>query len=511
MSIAFDLKRFEKSRVLVVGDVMLDRYLWGDVNRISPEAPVPVFRIEKQSELPGGAGNVVSNLAGLGCLVTVIGVRGNDEAGDRLNRLLQNERVQTHILVDAARPTVVKTRVVSKGQQLLRLDEEELSPVSSDIENEIVELVKVNLSNCNVIILSDYGKGLLNDTDLAQAIIHLANEYGIPVVIDPKGKDWQRYRGATCVTPNTNELEMAYGGTVKDDEELIRAMQSTLVKYRLSWLVVTRGSLGMCVMTQDEVPVFIPTLARQVYDVSGAGDTVIAALALCVGSGHTFHDGAKLANLAAGIVVGKLGTQPINLFELKASLETTGVDGYTSGVSRKMTTLGAALLHVDAWKVTGQKVVFANGCFDLLHPGHIHLLNQAKNLGDRLIVAINSDSSVKRLKGPGRPILAERDRASLLASLDCVDLVLLFETDTPEDLLKVIKPHVLVKGADYRPQEVVGREIVESYGGHVHLISLLAGYTTTAITNRVLEAQGKTLNSEDCGASNENLENVLEQ
>lgn len=483
----FDLERFSRSKILVLGDVMLDRYLWGDVRRISPEAPVPVFHIKRKSEVPGGAGNVVANLAGLGGSVTVIGVCGNDPRGERLSRLLNNGRVESHILVDPDRPTVTKTRIISHGQQLLRLDEEEVAPVGEHIETSIIELVETALPRCDAVILSDYGKGLLRGKRLPRLVIDFAKERGVPVIVDPKGGDWERYQGATCVTPNVGELEAVHGDAAADKERLLQAMGSILNKYDLTWLVVTRGPLGVCLMNRDSGPIFVPALTRQVYDVSGAGDTVIATLGLAVGAGLTFPDAAKLANLAAGIVVAKVGTQPINLFELQASLETSGVDGATTDAARKLASLSAAIIQVDAWKASGQKVVFTNGCFDLLHPGHIHLLNQAKNLGDRLVVAVNSDNSVRRLKGPKRPILAERDRASLLASLHCVDLVLLFGADTPEDLLKTLKPHVLVKGADYKPEQVVGRQIVEAHGGQVQLVPLLTGYSTTAITKRMLQ------------------------
>jgi D-beta-D-heptose 7-phosphate kinase/D-beta-D-heptose 1-phosphate adenosyltransferase len=490
MSAFFGSKTFENNRILVVGDIMLDRYFWGDVERISPEAPVPIFHLRKQSEIPGGAGNVVSNLVGLGASVTVIGIRGNDEAGERLSKLLQNEKTESHFLINGDRPTISKTRIVSQGQQMLRLDEEEILPVDVNLQAEIIRLIKAKLPQFNAIILSDYGKGLLQAKGLVQSIITLARNSNVPVVIDPKGKDWERYGGATCVTPNTKELEVLCGDTLDDENQLVEAMRGTILKYDLSWLVVTRGPLGMCLMNRNEVPIFIPTLARQVYDVSGAGDTVTATLALCVGTGFTFPDAAKVANLAAGIVVGKVGTQPINLFELTAAMETTGVDTPISQVTRKIASLSAAITQVQAWQTTRQRIVFTNGCFDLLHPGHVHLLNQAKSLGDRLVVAINSDASVRRLKGPGRPILAERDRASLVASLDCVDLVLIFESDSPEELLRVFKPHTLVKGDDYMQEEVLGREIVESNGGQVRLIPLLKGYSTTDITSKVREAHG---------------------
>lgn len=490
MSYLLDAKQFEQSNVLVLGDLMLDRYLWGDVERISPEAPVPIFHVRRQSEIPGGAGNVVSNLVGLTASVTVIGICGRDAAGERLAKLLENDKIHPHILTHSDRPTITKTRIVSQGQQMLRLDEEEVLPVDETLQAEIVELVKAELSMVSAIILSDYGKGLLQAKEFVQSIITLANDRNIPTIIDPKGSNWGRYRGATCVTPNTKELEALCGHTITSEEQLVEVMRTTILAYDLSWLVVTRGPLGMCVMNRNEAPIFIPTLARQVFDVSGAGDTVTATLALCVGSGLTFPHGAKVANLAAGIVVGKVGTQPINLLELQSSLGTTGVDAPISGITQKLASLSSAITQSEAWKTGRQRIVFTNGCFDLLHPGHVHLLNQAKTLGDRLIVAINSDDSVRRLKGPGRPILSERDRASLVASLDCVDLVIIFESDTPDDLLSCIRPHSLVKGSDYKQEQIMGRAIVESYGGEVRLIPLLNGYSTTNIATKVISAHG---------------------
>ena len=483
----FDLKVFRESHILVIGDVMLDRYLWGSVTRISPEAPVPVFHLRRQSEIPGGAGNVVSNLAGLGCSVTVIGVRGIDQSGEIINSLLQNMGAHVNLFKDPKRPTVTKTRIVSNGQQLLRLDEEEVFPINRDIKNKIYDFVKKNIKEFNAIVLSDYGKGLLQTEDLTGLLIDTAKNYEIPIIIDPKGKDWERYQGATCVTPNLKELENLFNEPLAEKEKLVKAMETTLSKYDLNWLAVTRGALGICLMGKSKEAVIIPTVARQVYDVSGAGDTVIATMSLGLGSGLDLIESAKLANLAAGIVVGKIGTQPISLTELRASLEITGVDASTGESAYKIVSQNAAIMQVDAWKAARQKVVFTNGCFDLLHPGHIHLLNQAKNLGDRLIVAVNSDASVKRLKGNERPILGERDRASLLAALDCVDLVLLFDEDTPEKLIKTIRPNVLAKGSDYKHDEVVGHNIVEGYGGETRLIKLLDGYSTTAIANKVCQ------------------------
>jgi len=485
MAFHFDTKKLEQSHILVIGDVMLDRYLWGDVQRISSEAPVPVFHIKERSEVAGGAGNVVSNLIGLGCSVTVIGVCGDDEAGERLDQLLDNGKVRNHILRDSGRPTITKTRIVSSGQQLLRLDDEEVFPLDSDTRDHFLNLVHDTLTTCDAVVLSDYGKGIFQTPDLAQSIINFAQSCDVPIMVDPKGKDWERYSGGTCVTPNTKELEIVYGDRISSKDELIKAMQSVLTEYDLSWLLVTRGPLGMALMGKDRTPHFIPALAREVYDVSGAGDTVVATLSLGVASRLTFLDAAKLANVAAGIVVGKLGTQPVNILELKASIEING-DGFCAKFANKIASAPAATIQIQAWKANGEKIVFTNGCFDILHPGHIHLLNLAKELGDRLIIGLNADDSVRRLKGPSRPILNERDRASILGSLNSVDLVVIFEEDTPEDLISTLKPDVLAKGADYTLEKVIGRDIVKSYGGQVQLIPLLQGYSTTEIANRVL-------------------------
>jgi D-beta-D-heptose 7-phosphate kinase / D-beta-D-heptose 1-phosphate adenosyltransferase len=482
------LDTFKDTHVLVVGDVMLDRYCWGDVDRISPEAPVPIFHVRRRSEIPGGAGNVVSNLTGLGASVTLIGIRGNDEAGAQLSKLLTHEKIDLNLFIDDGRPTITKTRIVSQGQQMVRLDEEELFPVDPDLQARMIDLIQSRLPQCNAIILSDYGKGLLRDQLLVQSIIALAGERHIPVIVDPKGREWERYRGATCVTPNTKELETLCGDSLGEDAKLVEAMKRTIAQYGLSSLLVTRGPLGMCLMDRSETPIFIPTLARQVFDVSGAGDTVTATLSLCVAEGYTPTEAAKIANLAAGIVVAKVGTQPINSFELKAAMNSTGVDAPVSTVTQKLTSLSAAITQCESWKTARQRIVFTNGCFDLLHPGHVHLLNEAKSFGDRLIVAINSDTSIMRLKGPQRPIVAEHDRASLIAALHCVDLVVIFHSDTPEELLRLFRPHVLVKGENYRQEDVLGRRIVESNGGTVRLVPLIGGYSTANIAWKVKES-----------------------
>ena len=422
--------------------------------------------------------------------MTVIGICGKDSEGERIKQLFHHEKIQSHILTHSDQPTITKTRVIAQGQQMLRLDEEEIASLDKAVQTDILGLVRASLPKCDAVILSDYGKGLLRDMEMVQGIISLAKEEGVPLIVDPKGKEWERYGGATCVTPNTKEIEVLCDKKIVNDAQLLETMRSTIEKYNLSWLIITRGALGMCLMAQNGKALFIPTLARQVFDVSGAGDTAIATLTACIASGCSFRSAAKIANLAAGIVVGKIGTQPITLLELKASIDTTGLDAPISRAMQKVSSLSSATRQVEAWKSDHQRIVFANGCFDLLHPGHVHLLNQAKCLGERLVVAINSDASVIRIKGPKQPILTERDRASLVAALDCVDLVIVFETDTPEEVLKSIKPHVLVKGSDYNEDEVFGRDFIESYGGRIQIIPLLKGYSTTTIKNKVVESQG---------------------
>lgn len=485
MTLTINLELFKNRRILVLGDLMLDRYLWGDVNRISPEAPVPVFQVRKQSEVRGGAGNVVSNLIGLGAMVSVIGVRGADESGRRLSVLLNHQNIRDLSIECPERPTITKTRIVSNGQQLIRLDEEEITPVNLNVVKDVTRRVDENSKEVDAMVLSDYGKGLLQSGGLAQTVIKIGRDRGIPVLVDPKGRDWERYRGATCITPNTREIEVYDGSSFENTDHLRSAMKRTIGKLDISWLLVTRGASGMCMMGRSCVPLFISTQARQVFDVSGAGDTVIATLALAVASRIGFPDAARLANLAAGIVVSKVGTQPINLFELKTALRTS--DAALNGhFHNKVFTHETAAIQVDAWKASKEKIVFTNGCFDLLHPGHIHLLNKAKDLGQRLVVGLNADVSVKQLKGPTRPFLNEQDRASILGSLDCVDMVVLFKEETPENLIATLKPDILVKGADYKMDQVVGREIVESHGGKVQLVEVLQGYSTTHISKKVL-------------------------
>ena len=480
-----DLSLLSQKHILVVGDVMLDRYLWGDVRRISPEAPVPVVQVIRQSEVPGGAGNVAANLAGLECPVSIIGICGKDEAGNRLKTILSEKGIDPLLQESPSRPTITKSRVMAKGQQLLRLDEEQPRALRPELEDKLIRSFEQKAPGCDVVILSDYGKGIFQTPGLSRHFIRYCRYRQIPVLVDPKGTDWTRYHGATCVTPNTAELERVSDVPAAGNEsELHQIVSAVRNRYGLEWLLLTRGPSGMYLCGDRDTSLMIPARAREVFDVSGAGDTVIATLAAGLAIKLSFTQAAHLSNLAAGIVVGKLGTQPITCPELSAAFQLNDIERQAIGVP-PIATLESVRILVQSWQSSGQKVVFTNGCYDLLHPGHIHLLNQSRAIGDRLIVGLNSDASVRRLKGSTRPIVSERDRAAILNALACVDVVVLFDEDTPLQLIQSIRPDILVKGTDYQVNQVVGREFVESYGGKVCLVPILDGYSTTRIADRI--------------------------
>jgi D-beta-D-heptose 7-phosphate kinase / D-beta-D-heptose 1-phosphate adenosyltransferase len=478
---------FSDAEVLVIGDIMLDRYLWGKVGRISPEAPVPVVKIERTSETLGGAGNVALNLASLGCRATIVGLCGHDDTARSLRQLLAQKGIADRLVLDEMRPTITKTRIMAQKQQMLRLDEEETRALDRATAEKVRTAVGDALVTCRAVILSDYGKGLFASEAFVQEIIQAARALGKPVLVDPKGADWTRYRGADGVTPNIAELEAVTRSSLEESEErLIASAREIRSRFDLQWLLVTRGPLGMCLIDTAAETVLIPAQAREVYDVSGAGDTVIATLAAGLAAGLPLAEAARTANMAAGIVVGKLGTQPILRSELSTALKFNGLQRNFPFSAAKMTAMDAALAKVREWKTSGARVVFTNGCFDLLHPGHISLLYQSRALGDRLVVGLNTDASIRRLKGSGRPILSEQDRAAMLSALECVDLVVHFDEDTPLNLIEAVRPDILVKGSDYTPDQVVGRQIVESYGGCVKLVDLIQGYSTTQLTQKVI-------------------------
>lgn len=480
------LPSLSTGRVLVVGDLMLDRYVTGTVERVSPEAPIPVMRVDDEDEMLGGAGNVARNIASLGGQVILVGLIGDDLAGGCLAELLTgHDGIEFRPVVGRQTPTTVKTRYLATGQQLLRTDIETKVPPQKETLAQIVEQVRSALPTADVVVLSDYAKGVLTDEVIVE-IISAAAKSGVPVVVDPKSVNLSRYKGASLLTPNRDELTRATGIAIDDDETAARAAEMALATSGVGAVLVTRGAQGMTLVVDGEDPSHLRTRAREVFDVSGAGDTVVATVAAVLAGGHGLEAAAAVANVSAGVVVGKIGTAAVHAEEIVASLHT----GVLLSAEQKVVALGPALDRVAQWRRHERRVVFTNGCFDLIHPGHISLLEQAREAGDALIVGLNSDASVARLKGDGRPVQAAAARASVLAGLSTVDLVIEFGEDTPVALIEAIKPDVLVKGADYAEDEVVGGDLVASYGGRVVLARLAEGYSTSATIERVNRGAG---------------------
>lgn len=462
---------FSKASVIVAGDVMLDQYWFGGTHRISPEAPVPVVHINGDEERPGGAANVAINLSMLGCKTTLIGPTGDDAAADRLDALLRDADIDVSLLRDVAHPTTTKLRVLSRGQQLIRLDREEPLRQSSSLLSPL----QTSLADDAVVILSDYGKGALNDVD---DLISSCRKAGARVFVDPKGHDFSRYRGASLITPNESEFRAAAGdwGSDGELESLARKMVAEL---GLEALLITRSERGMLLIEDGEEPFFLSTEAREVFDVTGAGDTVIATLAAAAASNCSLREACELANLAAGRVVAKIGVAGVTPAELRVALHRKGKGG------REAVTLPALAALVAEARASGERVVFTNGCFDILHAGHVAYLEEAKSLGDRLILAVNSDASVRRLKGAGRPINTVEDRMLVLSGLAAVDWVIEFSDDTPAHLIETLLPDVLVKGGDYTIAEIVGGEAVIKAGGEVRTLSFRSGRSSSTIIARI--------------------------
>jgi D-beta-D-heptose 7-phosphate kinase/D-beta-D-heptose 1-phosphate adenosyltransferase len=484
------LGSFHDARVLILGDVMLDRFIYGSVERISPEAPIPVMAVERTAAMPGGAANVARNVATLGGQATLIGLVGQDSGADELRAQLASlPTITAELVIDASRPTTVKTRYVAGRQQVLRTDVESRTPVTPVIADELLSLFRKALPRVQVVILSDYDKGALSES-MAGAAIAAAREAGRPVVVDPKSRSLRKYHHASVLTPNRYELQAASGHDCSSDEQVVAAAQSILAQGCCDALVVTRGKDGMTVVEMDDgaatgggstSSVHIRTAAREVFDVSGAGDTAVATLALGLAHSAALADAARLANTAAGIVVGKHGTATVSAGEIIARLDSTH-DGHQPG---KYFTLQSVQQLVARWRELGLHLAFTNGCFDLLHPGHVALLNQARRSADRLVVGLNSDLSVRRLKGAGRPIQGEVARATVLASLKSVDAVVIFQEDTPLELIAALEPDVLVKGADYTIDTVVGADLVLQRGGKVVLADLVPAHSTSSTIERI--------------------------
>ncbi len=472
------VRRLARTSVMVIGDVMLDRYVYGTVERISPEAPIPILTVEREVAMPGGAGNVVRNLTALGAAVAFVSVVGDDQAGSDLTGLVGGQPgVEPWLLVQGGRATTVKTRYVSQGQQLLRSDREVTAPVNPKLAERMMRIASDTLAATSVAILSDYNKGVLAG-DIPAQLIAAAKAGGRRVVVDPKGPDYARYAGADVVTPNRRELAEATGLPVDDEAAIVAAGTALREAHGFGAVLVTRAEDGMTLLDADGVHHF-PAEAAEVFDVSGAGDTVVATLAAAMAAGLPLPMAARLANIAAGIVVGKVGTAVAREGDLLSALSPQG------GALRKVVTREAAAEQVERWRRRGWRTGFTNGCFDLLHPGHVHLLEQARSQCDRLVVGLNSDASVRRLKGSSRPVQPEAARAAVLASLSAVDLVCVYDEDTPVETLAELRPDLLIKGADYTVETVVGADLVQGWGGRVWLAELLPGYSTTATVQRM--------------------------
>jgi D-beta-D-heptose 7-phosphate kinase/D-beta-D-heptose 1-phosphate adenosyltransferase len=476
------LARLTGARVVCVGDLMLDRYIEGRVNRLSPEAPIPVLDVQREHAMLGGVGNVLRNLAALGVTTELVAAIGVDRPGHELAALVAAEPHVTPRLVSIpGRETSVKTRFLAGNQQLLRADRETTDPIAEAHARSLREdaaAARERLPGA-VLVLSDNGKGVIDDA-LTASLIDRARAQGRPIVVDPKGRDYGKYRGATLLTPNRHELALATGMPTEKDEDVVAACRKLISEHGISAVLATRSERGMTLVDDDSVH-HLPARARAVFDVSGAGDTVVAIVAASIAAGAPLELAARLANLGAGVVVGKVGTAVAHPAEIMTALhESEFMDAEAKVVTRE-----TMLDRAQAWRRRGWRVGFTNGCFDLLHPGHVSLLQQARAACDRLVVGLNSDASVKRLKGAERPIQSESSRAAVLASLASVDLVVVFDEDDPLKLIAALRPDVLVKGADYRPDQVVGAAEVRSWGGKVVLAQLLDGHSTTDTIRRI--------------------------
>lgn len=459
---------FSQLRILVVGDAMLDEYWFGDTSRISPEAPVPVVRTQSKKQRPGGAANVAVNLAALGADTRIAAVIGNDHRGVQLRALLEGCGVCCKLL-ESGSSTIHKLRVLSRSQQLIRLDSEQ---IISGHEEDFVRLFSEELKDVDVVVLSDYGKGTLGDV---QDLIALSRKLGVPTIVDPKGQHFERYRGSTVLTPNQGEFESEVGAWSDEAEFLAKgeALHSSLDLGAA--LLVTRGEKGMVLFSGDGPPLSLGAESREVFDVTGAGDTVVALLSAGIGSGLLLEEAAALSNLGAGLVVKKIGVATVSPSELRLALHRRGMGG------RGLIDVEQLVEFVSEAKARGERVVMTNGCFDILHAGHVSYLEEAKGLGDRLVVAVNDDESVKKLKGASRPVTKLEDRMAVLAGLAAVDWVVSFSEQTPVDLIARVLPDVLVKGGDYRAEEIAGGQSVIKNGGEVRVLSLKKGRSTSAM------------------------------
>lgn len=484
--INFDINLFRKARIVVFGDMMIDEYLNGDVSRISPEAPVPVVHIKSREKRLGGAGNVVRNLCSLGAQVSAISFIGDDEDGKWLiNRLNGYSANTSGMICSAETVTSIKTRVTSQHQQLLRYDREIVKNAPESFESTLAEKIESLIQNANAVIISDYGKGVVT-RNTAKIVIDAANKANIPVIVDPKGADYSKYNGATFCTPNMKELSVAVGKNVSTEEEISEAGVQLCKECNIKNILATRSEKGMSLIhgatgrKED-----YPALAKEVIDVTGAGDTVISVFTLCYALGASNDDCCRISNIAASIVVSKFGAAVASPEEIQALITET------PDTRTKIMTMEEAKLKAAFLRQLGKKIVFTNGCFDIVHAGHISSFKQARSFGDTLFVGVNSDASIKRLKGDTRPVVDQENRLKLLESISYIDYLVMFESDTPEDLIKAIRPDVLIKGKDWEGKEVAGGSFVKDCGGEVRFIDLEQGLSTTNIINKILKTNSK--------------------
>ena len=463
---------FSKARVLVAGDVMLDRYLFGGTSRISPEAPVPVVHVRDSDDRPGGAANVAVNLASLGAKTTLLGFVGQDDEARVLETIMLAQNIDCRFSVTDKWPTITKTRVLSRSQQLIRLDREE---PCNDPDLTLCDPLEPALDSIDVAILSDYGKGALADVS---RMIKTCRDRGVTVLVDPKGRDFDKYAGASLMTPNQSEFE-AVAGSVDSDEDLVRKAGNMVDALKLDALLVTRSEKGMLLLEAGQEPLFLSTQAREVYDVTGAGDTVIATIGAAVGGGESLATAATFANIAAGVVVRKIGVATVTPAEIQIASQPRDPGG------RGLVSEAELLTKLVDARERGEKIVFTNGCFDVLHAGHVGYLEEAASLGDRLIIAVNDDDSVRRLKGNDRPVNSLADRMTVLAALAAVHWVVPFSEDTPEQIIKAILPDVLAKGGDYKLEDIVGAEDVIGAGGDVRVLPFREGQSSTRIIEKL--------------------------
>lgn len=464
--------------ILIVGDVMLDSYYQGDVNRISPEAPVPVFRKKDEWNVLGGAANVAMNLIASGQKVSVMSRIGSDLIGDRVLSIFAEKGVNTELVMKTQKKTIQKTRfLAANNQQVMRLDVEDTTPLTDEECEAFLDELRNRILAYDLVVVSDYLKGFMTK-ELTQGVIRLANDNGIRVIVDVKDKNYSKYSGAFLLKPNQNELSMLSGMPVSTMEEIEAATAYLLDTTKVSYILTTLGAKGMLLSGIHQEKKYIKSVGKEVFDVTGAGDTTIAYLAACIANGMAVEDAMEIANYAAGIQIAKVGTSAVSIQE---------VDEYLAGLDRNHNNKIMGINSVERFRriYNNKKIVFTNGCFDILHVGHVRYLQEAAGLGDILVVGLNSDESVRRLKGAERPVNSEADRAEILASLKCVSYVVIFEEDTPYNLIEKLQPDVLVKGSDYKPEEVVGKDIVEARGGCLKLISFVEGKSTTNIIKKM--------------------------